>query len=68
MSNNKKTEVAKLVSILFGLALGQLIIFLLINPEGWQPIDKALFGLAIGVGLAGLFRYILVLSTKKKNN
>ena len=68
MKYNDDKSAVKLVGILAGLALGQGIIFLIVNPDGWQIIDKALFGLGIGVGFAGLFYAVLDLSTKQKNN
>lgn len=67
MRNDDKNAPAKIIGVLAGLALGQGIIFSIINPNGWQPVDKGLFGLAIGVGLAGLFYVAVDATTKKKN-
>jgi len=65
MNNDNKTAAKKFLSVLVGLAIGQAIIFLAVNPEGWQPVDKAMFGIAIGVGISGLFVAVIGLVSKK---
>ena len=66
MSNKNKQTIIQAVSILLGLTFGQIFVFFILSPEGWQTVDKALFGLALGVGTSGLLSGLACIFQKKK--
>lgn len=66
MKNNNQLIAQQVISVIIGLSLGQIFVFFILSPEGWQTIDKALFGLALGVGASGLLSWLAYLILRKK--
>jgi hypothetical protein len=64
-SKNNQTTIQG-VNLLLGLAIGQIFVFFILSPEGWQAVDKALFGLALGVGTSGLLSGLAYIFLRKK--